>query len=370
MDTEMREDIHTSLETLVYKNIKNNVFSACSVGVADARKGKGGNAVFNYGNSGGSSAHLVNNKTVFDLASLTKPLVTTLSILSLVESGTLQLSDKITDYLKLEGDGTRDIRIEHLLEHTSGLAAHFEYFRSLIVLDEQIRENKLFSYIEREKLLTKPGTKEEYSDIGYIILGKLVEKLSGKRLSDYWEKEIICPLGLEKELYFAKNKDMSGIVFPTTGSCMWTKLELSGLVHDDNCRSIGGVAGHAGLFGTTKGLLTLIETLFKMYDNSYSHPSFSFDGVKERLKGDHGRFILGFDTPTGDTPSSGKYFSSRTLGHLGFTGTSFWMDCDQKIAVVLLTNRVLCGEDLTGIREFRPAVHDLIMKKLTPVTGR
>lgn len=364
MDKEMREDIHISLEKLVGVNIKNHVFSACSVGVLDARKGKGVKAVFNYGSCGGTSTSLVDNKTVFDLASLTKPLVTTLSILSLVESGVIQLSDKITKYLELEGDGTTDIKIEHLMEHTSGLAAHYEYFRSLLPFDEEVRGSQLFSYIQKEDLLTKPGAMEAYSDLGYILLGKLVENLSGNKLSDYWEKEIMCPLGIEKALYFAKNRDLSGIVFPTTGSCVWTNMELSGLVHDDNCRSIGGVAGHAGLFGTTKGLLTLIEILFKMYEKSYSHPSFSFDAVKKRLEGEHGRFVLGFDTPTGDTPSSGKYFSRRTLGHLGFTGTSFWMDCSQKIAIVVLTNRVMCGEDLTGIRQFRPAVHDLIMKKL------
>jgi len=301
---------------------------------------------------------------VFDLASLTKPLVTSLSILSLVKNGSIALTDKLSTYLKLTGVGAEKITIEHLLEHTAGLPAHHEYFRSLIALSEDVRAKAILDSIQQEKLFTRPGTTELYSDLGFILLGKLVEKMSGDTLSEYWQREIIGPLGLENGLYFAAKKDLSGIVFPTTGMCLWSNKELSGIVNDDNCRSMGGVAGHAGLFGTTEGLLDLLHILMQMYGESYSHPSFTFAAVAKILGTTHGRFVVGFDTPTGVTPSSGKYFSDKTLGHLGFTGTSFWMDCEKKIAVVVLTNRVLCGADLSGIRRFRPAVHDLIMERL------
>jgi CubicO group peptidase (beta-lactamase class C family) len=233
-----------------------------------------------------------------------------------------------------------------------------------------VREKVLFERIQEEDVIAEPGKHELYSDLGYIILGRLVEKVSGEKLNVFWKKNVISPLDLDKSLFFAVNNNFGRIPLASTGSCQWSNKELCGLVHDDNCRSIGGVAGHAGLFGTAAGVLSLMEIMLRMYNNNYAHPSFSFDPVRARLKENHGRWVLGFDTPTGHVPSSGKHFSSKTLGHLGFTGTSFWMDCRQKIGVVVMTNRVLCTADLEGIRRFRPIIHDCIMEKLSLVNGR
>lgn len=370
MDRAVRDDIEYSLKNTVYEYLKNNVFSACSIAVTHTDYGDYTTEIFNYGKTGRQSTLDVDSNSVFDLASLTKPLVVSLSILALVDKGALSLEDRAAQYIDLRGAGSKDIKIIHLLEHSSGLPAHREYFHNLKSFPPHERMRELLKNITCENTLTPPGEVELYSDLGYILLGAIVEIVSGMDLKTFWKSEIVAPLTLKNNLFFAGNKKTGSEVFISTGSCLWSNMELLGIVNDDNCRSIGGVAGHAGLFGSSAALITFIEMLLKIYDGSYLHPRLSLRRVKEKLEKPHGRWVMGFDTPTGDEPSSGRYFSHETLGHLGFTGTSFWVDCRQKIGVVVLTNRVLSGNDLAGIRSFRPKVHDLIMEKLTPVNGK
>ena len=366
MDIESHYRIQTSLDELVAENIKKNVFSACSVAYFEESNSSFIHKIYNYGEAGGRTGAVpVDNGTVFDLASLTKPLVTALSILSLVEQGKLHLSDPISTYFDFQSDVYKRIQIIHLLEHTAGFPAHREYFKICGMLPDKERETAIFNHIIKEELVAEPGRRELYSDLGYIVLGKLVEKISGEKLDQYWGRTILSPIGLEKGLFFNRNQNVKDRLYSVTGVCQWSNKELSGLVNDDNCRSMGGVAGHAGLFGTAAALVTLTTTLLKMYKGSYIHPALSFEGLRKVLPTKSGRWVLGFDTPSHPVSSSGKYFSTKTIGHLGFTGTSFWLDCEKMKGVVLLTNRVLCGEDLKGIRKFRPQVHDTIMAELT-----
>lgn len=366
MDIEFSEQIRETLDTIVFKNIKNNVFSACSIGIIDQTNRSFEKIIYHYGQTGATlDAKPVDNRTVYDLASLTKPLVTALSLLSLVEKGKLNLSDSISNYFDVRGDIGKRIQIIHLLEHTSGLPAHREYYKTCLKLAEEAREVAIVRSIGKEDLIFDPGSGELYSDLGYILLGKIIENIVEEKLDHYWSKTIMRPLELENGLFFAKNKQTKGNVFGVTGRCQWSNTELCGLVNDDNCRLMGGVAGHAGLFGTAEALMQLTTALLRMYKGSYAHPAISFDLMREALKLKKGRWVLGFDTPSRPASSSGKYFSDKTIGHLGFTGTSFWLDCSEMRGVVLLTNRVLCSEDLTGIQKFRPAVHDAIAKLLT-----
>lgn len=366
----MQYQIWDCLEKIVVENIKNNVFSACSVGIIEGGSSSYNKTVFHYGDSGRSGgAEPLDDTTIYDLASLTKPLVTVLSVLALVEMGKLKLSDPLADYFDVPSDRYKQIQIHHLLEHKSGLPAHREYFKQLIRFPQTDRLNWLIDCILNESLEADPGCREVYSDLGYILLGKIVENVSGEKLNDFWQRTVISPLGLEDGLFFNVNKKLKGNVVPATGYCQWSNRELCGLVNDDNCRSLGGVAGHAGLFGSAEGLVQFCEILLKMYDGSYNHPALSFDLVRRKLQNDHGRWILGFDTPTGAQPSSGNYFSDETIGHLGFTGTSFWLDCRSRRGVVLLTNRVLYSDDVSSIRKFRPLVHNTIIEKLTDEKG-
>lgn len=366
MDTELNEQIRKSLDITVNENLKNNVFTACSIGILEQNNSSINTAVFNYGQSGAVlEAKLVDNSTLYDLASLTKPLVTSLCLLALIEKGKLSLSEPISNYFDFRGTIGKQIKIIHLLEHTSGLPAHREYYKECLKLPESERGAAIVRSITKEDLTFEPGSCELYSDLGYILLGEIVEKIVKEKLDQYWKKIILGPLRLHKGLLFTKNQTMKGMVFGTTGRCQWSNKELSGLVNDDNCRLIGGVAGHAGLFGTADALLQLTSTLLQMYKGSYTHPAISFELMREALKRKKGRWVLGFDTPSKPISSSGRYFSDKTIGHLGFTGTSFWLDLEEMRGVILLTNRVLCSGDLTGIQKFRPTVHDAIQKILT-----
>jgi len=366
MDTELNEQIRKTLDIIVSRNLKKNVFTACSVGVIEQNESSLNTAIFNYGQSGKIlESKPVDNSTLYDLASLTKPLVTSLCLLALVEKGRLSLTEPVSNYFDFRGDIGKRIQIIHLLEHTSGLPAHREYYKQCLTIPEKERDLAIVRSISKEDLTFDPGSSELYSDLGYILLGKIVEKIVEEKLDQYWKKTILGPLRLHRGLFFTKNHPLKGKVFGTTGRCQWSNKELSGLVNDDNCRLLGGVAGHAGLFGTADALVQLTSTLLKMYNGSYTHPAISFELMRKALKRKKGRWVLGFDTPSKPKSSSGTYFSDKTIGHLGFTGTSFWLDLEEMRGVILLTNRVLCNEDLTEIRKFRPTVHDAIQKILT-----
>ena len=143
---------------------------------------------------------------------------------------------------------------------------------------------------------------------------------------------------------------------------------LSGVVHDENCRAVGGVAGHAGLFGTVEGVLELCNHLVRQLRGEETHPAYSNEKLRQLLTR-HGEstWMYGFDTPSIKGSSSGMYFSDQSAGHLGFTGTSFWIDLARGISVVLLTNRVHPTRENYGIRKFRPLFHDIVMKALLKI---
>ena len=132
---------------------------------------------------------------------------------------------------------------------------------------------------------------------------------------------------------------------------------------------MGGVAGHAGLFGTVQAMMSICENIVLQYWGVREHPSYSSENFRKALTNKVGTWLFGFDTPTTGSSSSGKYFSDITVGHLGFTGTSFWIDLRQGIAIVLLTNRVISENSIESIRAFRPLIHDTIMEFLIKKSG-
>jgi CubicO group peptidase (beta-lactamase class C family) len=151
--------------------------------------------------------------------------------------------------------------------------------------------------------------------------------------------------------------------FAATERCPWRGILLEGVVHDDNAYSVGGIEGHAGLFGTAGDVLDLLSELMAVYQGSVSTGVFDVDLTRYflSLNEQNGR-ALGFDAPSSKGSSCGRYFSKRTVGHLGFTGTSFWMDLDRAIIVILLTNRIHPSRDNDRIKDFRPKLHDAVMK--------
>ena len=301
--------------------------------------------------------------TVFDLASLTKVLVTVPLLLALIDKGSIGFETTLRDIYKDCPYDKAEITISQLMSHSAGFIAHREFFHKLILLPETERKKQLLNTILEEDLVASPGSVHCYSDIGYMLLGLIIEKLSGQKLNELSNTLIYSPAGLENELFFPGNYSVNR-EYASTEKCPWTGNMLNGEVHDDNCRVIGGVAGHAGLFGTLRGVLSMAENYLDQWKGRARHSAYSNKLVQRILEpvGNSG-WTMGFDMVSEKGSSSGSYFSEKSVGHLGFTGTSFWIDPVKECIAVLLTNRVHPNRENWKIKEFRPVFHDLLMRE-------
>jgi len=212
-----------------------------------------------------------------------------------------------------------------------------------------------------------------YSDLGFIVLGCAVERASGLSLDEYFSQAIARPLGVNT-LFFTRTGEAASqsrlsrpdvIIAPTEWDG-WRQRILKGEVHDENAAAMGGVAGHAGLFGAAESVLAVSGAWLAGYhgDRSILDRQLVQEFTTKQSHPQQSSWALGWDTPT--TPSSsGTHFSSNSFGHLGFTGTSLWIDPLRKLEVVLLTNRVHPNRGNDSIRVFRPLIHDLAYEALT-----
>lgn len=309
----------------------------------------------------------IKTTTVFDLASLTKPLATAPAIMRLMTKGCLDLSSTLSGLIPGCFWGEKEnVTVGQLLCHTSGLPDYQPYYRELMDVSPDQRGQGLKELLINEPLIDPPGTVVRYSDIGYMLLAWVIESITGVPLSVFVKNEVYAPLGID-DLYYIRNNDpqpRNGDYAPTEW-CPWRKKLIQGEVHDDNAWAMGGEGGHAGLFGTASGIDRML--------NHYTHS----DGVGNRpsifdpevlnlflSEWDHTRRTPGFDMPSSEGSSSGRHFSTNSVGHLGFTGTSFWMDLTRHVTVILLTNRVHPSRENVQIKLFRPLVHDALMEWL------
>lgn len=323
-----------------------------------------------YGKTGvHPEAEYVTQDTYFDLASLTKPFVTVLSVLRLIEERKLNfdhnLGDLLPDYDVPEDK--RKITLEQLMSHCSGLPAHNCYYTRLLQIEPGSRKDALLTYILNEPV-SGTGTVYVYSDLGYMLLGNIIEMQTRQSLHVFFREKILTPLGLNDHFIFPQIEKKEGIQFAATEICPWSHHLLSGRVHDDNCRVLGGVAGHAGLFGTIEGVVKLSGYLLELYHGKAEYGGISSSLFKKAAEKRPGTtWSTGFDTPSKLYSSSGKYFGSNSIGHLGFTGTSIWCDLERGICIALLTNRVSPSRVNEKIKRFRPKLHDTVMEKLANV---
>ena len=360
-----KENLLKKLDKLFLNALNDKTFSGASIAISTVNKEGFHRKIINYGFTHfDEGKSIVDNRTFFDLASLTKPLVTVCSLLILQKKGKISINDPIRKFYENNNCKTKDIKLWQLLSHCSGLAAHREYsklFSDILGNDE--RNEKVLQSILDENLLSHPGDKCVYSDLGFILLGNIIEKVSGQKLDEYWNNNVCGPLGLSEELLFPLNISQKNYDFSIAGRCGWSGESLKGIVHDDNCRFLGGVAGHAGLFGTNKGVAMLCEVFLSQLHNTNNSSIFENSELFNWFKKVDGKnWSLGFDKPTALGSSSGKYFSKNSVGHLGFTGVSFWIDFEKGISISLLTNRVITGENNRAIKIFRPLIHDAVME--------
>uniref|UniRef100_A0A7C3QWW7 Class A beta-lactamase-related serine hydrolase n=1 Tax=Leptospirillum ferriphilum TaxID=178606 RepID=A0A7C3QWW7_9BACT len=304
------------------------------------------------------AAPSVTSGTLFDLASLTKPLATASIALSLAHEGTLDLEAPLGEYLP----PARKTRLENvpfhrLLSHSSGLAGWAPLYRDCPA-GSSPREF-LLEAILAHPLAYPPGTRSEYSDFGYILAGWILESLGKDRLDRLFDKNIRHPLDV-RDVGFnpaAPDSPLSGRVFAATEPPEEGEPPLSGVVHDEHARLLGGIAGHAGLFATARAVWELARPWAGEGD---LFPGGWLDRFRTRQEGTP--WTLGWDTPTPGS-SSGRLFSPFSIGHLGYTGTSLWIDLDRRIIIILLTHRVHPTRTNNRIRDFRPIIHDRIMEE-------
>ncbi len=300
---------------------------------------------------------------IFDMASLTKVVAATTACMLLYERSLLSLQAPVQSYFPdFTGKGKDQITIKHLLTHSSGLPAYKKYFL------ENKTPAEILAAILQEELVYAPGTQTVYSDLGIILLGKIFERISQKKLEKFCRKEIFKPLRMQHTRYHPPAKWRKHI--PPTEQETWPAGKrgefVHGAVHDENAFALGGVSAHAGLFSTAGDLAIFMQMLLHggAYGSSrlLQRETVALFTQRQELPPGSSR-ALGWDTPDGKN-SAGTLMSSSAFGHTGFTGTSLWADPAQGLFVILLSNRVHPTRENKRILSFRARLHDVVMRAL------
>ena len=385
-----QDRIFSAAFSLLHEAIAQRIFPAASVAITHnaslvALKAFG---QFTYE----PDSPVTQSSTLFDLASLTKVAATTTMAMILYERGLLDLDAPVIGVVpELAADSTghadprrREVTFRMLLAHSSGLPAYEKLFLKAHSRDELLRA--AFT----TPLSADPGDQAEYSDIGFIILGTALERLCEESLDSFCRREVFGPLSMAHTT-FNPSARMKEQIPPTADDRAFRHRIIQGEVQDENAFVLGGVAPHAGLFSTA-GDIALFALAMLQSETAESNENFHFEpaganAAASRETSRSSKLILrpetlalftrrqpspressralGWDTPS--SPSqSGKYFGPRSFGHLGYTGTSLWIDPDRQLSITLLTNRTWPDCSNQAIRQLRPKFHDAIIEALFP----
>ncbi len=303
--------------------------------------------------------------TIYDIASLTKVVATTAAAMLLLQRGVLDLDMPLAELLpgfvvgRPPGTWTRHVTVRHLLAHSSGLPGYVEFFRTAPSAAALFRDCLELSFEAR------PGERAEYSDPGFILLGKALEVLMREPLAGWMRREIFHPLELAST-GFNPARYLAADIPPTEDDTTFRRRVIQGEVQDENAWVLGGAAGHAGLFSNVPDLLRFADEILRAVRTPETPGLFQASTVEcfsERQKPEGSSRALGWDTPS-ENSSSGRHFLPRSIGHLGYSGCSLWIDLANDIAVVLLTNRTWPDRTNQAIRQVRPAFHDAVREAL------
>ena len=353
------------IDYIIEKGIAENIFPGCQILVL--KKGK---PVFvkDYGTTNYQNENKVTERTLYDVASITKPLATTLALMKLYDEGKFSLKDTIGQYVTwLRGSNKSKLRIEELLTHTSGLQSFIPFHKNLepdsvrtFYLSEV--ETDVFTVPVAKNLFLNPQYQDTirkiiydselkpkkylYSDLGFLFLKEMIEEITQQSYEDYIYAEFYEPLGLENTCF---NPVLKGIdleqIAPTENDTLFRRQVVHGYVHDQASALFGGFAGNSGLFSTARDLAVILEMLMnkgvyngKRYLTEKTVRLFTSPYLCNNSK----RRALGFDTPSAEKPSNilPKQANSKTFGHQGFTGTVFWCDPKEELIYIFLSNRV------------------------------
>ncbi len=333
--------------------------------------------------------------TLFDLASLTK-LFTTTAFLTRVDAGETSLDTPVSQVIpefrgrhplrpgvdphtkrvlspdpRWQGKSIslEQITFRHLLTHTSGLAAWDDFCISAVQtetpypyrVDATTRQQRLNAFLHDPRVVTPPGVQCLYSDLGFILLGEALERLTGESLQTILQRTVWTPLGMSQTTYNPLAYGVSRETIAPTEQCPWRKQRLWGEVHDENAACLGGIAGHAGLFGTASDVAKLGEC-YRMGGAGLLSSDLAREAVSVQVDMSGVRRGLGWQLMADDGGPVGKGFSADSFGHTGFTGVSLWVDPARALTVALLTNRVYNGRAPEPIARFRVRLHQAVLQ--------
>jgi serine-type D-Ala-D-Ala carboxypeptidase len=300
--------------------------------------------------------------TIYDLASITKVIATTTACMILYERELFDLNQPLVELLPEfadvgvdQKDARRQVTLRMLLAHSSGLPAYIKLFQTAHNKDE------LLCQALQVPLTAAPGTRAEYSDIGFILLGEALQNVTSEPMDQFCQREIFARLNLA-HTRFNPRKEQRPFIPPTENDQTFRHRVIQGEVNDENASVLGGVAAHAGCFSTVLDVSVFAQCLLQGGSPLVKKETLEIFTRRQDLPPGTSR-ALGWDTPT-QPSQSGRYFSSRSYGHLGYTGTSLWIDPDRQLSVTLLTNRTWPDRGSQSIKQVRPAFHDAVIEAL------
>ena len=305
--------------------------------------------------------------TIFDLASVSKVVATTSMAMILYERGLLDLEAPVVlivpEFARSDSPKNdvrrRDVTFRMLLAHSSGLPAYEKLF-----LRTKTKEDLLAATFATP-LAADPGTRAEYSDIGFIILGLALERIADEALDRFCQREVFGRLAMAQTVFNPPAAWRSSIP-PTVDDQTFRRRIIQGEVQDENASVLGGVAGHAGVFATAQDVATFAHTMLGGGKPLVRPETLALFTRREIAPSETSR-ALGWDTPSAPS-QSGRHFSAHSFGHLGYTGTSLWIDPERKLSVTLLTNRTWPDCRNKAIKQVRPKFHDAVVEALYPET--
>ncbi len=322
--------------------------------------------------------------TVFDVAELTTVVVTATLLMKLIEEGKVNLDDRVSRYIQGFGVlGKSAVTVRQLVSHSSGLLHWMPFFEELLneqsgarrgIMTSRGARDYIINSINRMELKTEPGSKQVYSDVGYILLGHLLEILTGLSLDRAAQRYLFQPLGLKSTSYIDLSMIKRRGIHPVTDliapteECSWRKRVLCGEVHDDNAWAMGGVAGHGGLFSNANDLHVFASTLLAAYKGQGQYLKSAtvktfFDGSADFPEGRR----FGWDVPSRENGMIEAGLSRKAVGINGFTGCSLWLEPEEGLDVIVLSNRICPTRNNRKILSFRPEAYSMILKALRRV---
>lgn len=394
----MNSDKLDEIEQIVQQGIDNKAFPGCQVLVA--RQGK---VVYNrsFGSLRYGVYEPVNNQTLYDIASMTKVTATLQTVMMLNERGEIDMNEKISNYLpEMKGSNKENMLVSDILMHQAGLVAFipfwektragnilkndyysFAYDSLKIPPDLQVAGNlyikpairdSVWKWVVQSKLLNiydrLGGYRYTYSDLGLMMLQKLVERITNQPLDEFLEQNLYEPLGMTSTLFNPLKKFPKGNIAPTENEAVFRTSQIQGTVHDPNAALLGGVSGHAGLFSNATDLVKLYQ--MNLQNGFYGGRNFLFPETVRHFAKNYTQKShrgLGWDKPSsGDSPIVGSTASANTYGHSGFTGTVVWVDPDRELIFIFLSNRVypVSTNNKINTLRIRKRIHEIVNESI------